>query len=129
TMVHADPTLIKQMIINLGGNAGHSMRRKGGVLRAGLSRKVLDEEDTAGIYPGMSPGPYISITLRDSGEGMDEETLRHIFEPFFTTKDRREGRGLGLPVVQGIVREHNGAITVHSEPGKGTTFTVYLPEA
>lgn len=127
--VNADPTLIKQMIINLGGNAGHSMRRKGGVLRAGLSRKVLDEEDTAGIYPGMSPGPYISITLRDSGEGMDEETLRHIFEPFFTTKDRREGRGLGLPVVQGIVREHNGAITVHSEPGKGTTFTVYLPEA
>jgi PAS domain S-box-containing protein len=127
--IWADPTRIKQLLINLGSNAGHSMRGKGGVLRVGLSRRILDEDEVAKTYPDMTAGPYVRITVRDAGEGMDEETLGHIFEPFFTTKDRREGRGLGLPVVQGIVREHHGAITVDSEPGKGTTFTVLLPEA
>ena len=123
----ADPSQIKQMIINLGSNAGHSMRKKGGILEAGLCREVLDEESVARISPDLEPGPYIRITVRDTGKGMDEETLQHIFEPFFTTMEKREGRGLGLPVVRGIVKDHHGAVAVSSEPGKGTAITVFLP--
>ncbi len=123
----ADPSQIKQMIINLGSNAGHSMRKKGGILEAGLCREVLDEESIARISPDLEPGPYIRITVRDTGKGMDEETLQHIFEPFFTTMEKREGRGLGLPVVRGIVKDHHGAVAVSSDPGKGTAITVFLP--
>ena len=103
------------------------MRKKGGILEAGLCREVLDEESIARISPDLEPGPYIRITVRDTGKGMDEETLQHIFEPFFTTMEKREGRGLGLPVVRGIVKDHHGAVAVSSEPGKGTAITVFLP--
>jgi len=65
--------------------------------------------------------------VRDTGEGMDEETLYHIFDPFFTTKNKAEGTGMGLSVVHGIIKDHNGAITVQSIQGRGSTFTVYLP--
>jgi PAS domain S-box-containing protein len=124
----ADPTQIKQVLINLGSNAGHSMQKSGGILEVDLSRDVLDAASAAKISPDLAPGPYIRILVRDTGQGMDEETLKHIFEPFFTTKERREGRGLGLPVVQGIVKDHHGSVTVESEPGKGTAFIVLLPE-
>ena len=126
--VLADPVQIKQVLINLGSNAGSSMQKTGGVMEVRLSRDDLDAESAMRISPDVAPGRYVRIEVRDTGMGMDEETLKHIFEPFFTTKGKREGRGLGLPVVQGIVKELEGAVTVDSEPGKGTSFTVLLPE-
>ncbi|MCK9263483.1 MAG: PAS domain-containing protein [Desulfomonilia bacterium] len=126
--VLADPAQIKQVLINLGSNAGSSMQKTGGVMEVRLSRDILDAESALRISPDLTPGRYARIEVRDTGMGMDEETMRYIFEPFFTTKGKREGRGLGLPVVQGIVRGLKGAITVDSEPGKGATFTVLLPE-
>ncbi len=126
--VLADPVQIKQLLINLGSNAGSSMQKTGGVMEVRLARDVLDEESALRISPDLTPGRYVRIQVLDTGMGMDEETLKHIFEPFFTTKEKREGRGLGLPVVQGLVKDFGGAVTVESEPGKGTTFTVLLPE-
>ncbi|MFY9166764.1 MAG: PAS domain-containing protein [Desulfomonilia bacterium] len=126
--VLADPAQIKQMLINLGSNAGSSMQKTGGVMEVRLARDTLDAESALKFSPDLAPGRYVRIQVSDTGMGMDEETLKHIFEPFFTTKEMREGRGLGLPVVQGIVKDLGGAITVDSEPGKGTTFTVLLPE-
>ena len=126
--VLADQAQIKQMLINLGSNAGSSMQKTGGVMEVRLARDILDAESALKFSPDLAPGRYVRIQVSDTGMGMDEETLKHIFEPFFTTKEMREGRGLGLPVVQGIVKDLGGAITVDSEPGKGTTFTVLLPE-
>lgn len=126
--VLADQAQIKQMLINLGSNAGSSMQKTGGVMEVRLARDILDAESAMKFSPDLVPGRYVRIQVSDTGMGMDEETLKHIFEPFFTTKEMREGRGLGLPVVQGIVKDLGGAITVDSEPGKGTTFTVLLPE-
>ncbi|HPD20393.1 MAG: PAS domain-containing sensor histidine kinase [Desulfomonilia bacterium] len=126
--VLADQAQIKQMLINLGSNAGSSMQKTGGVMEVRLARDILDAESALKFSPDLVPGRYVRIQVSDTGMGMDEETLKHIFEPFFTTKEMREGRGLGLPVVQGIVKDLGGAITVDSEPGKGTTFTVLLPE-
>jgi CheY-like chemotaxis protein len=83
--------------------------------------------DFAGKHPGISPGPHVKFTVSDTGHGMDGSTVEGIFEPYFTTKGKGEGTGLGLSVVHGIVTDCGGAITVYSEPGKGTTFCVYLP--
>ncbi len=126
--VLADPVQIKQVLINLGSNAGSSMQKTGGTMEVRLARDDLDAESVPRISPDVAPGRYVRIEVRDTGMGMDEETLKHIFEPFFTTKKKGEGRGLGLSVVQGIVKDLDGAVSVDSEPGKGTTFTVLLPE-
>jgi CheY-like chemotaxis protein len=80
-------------------------------------------------HPGLRAGPYLRLTVSDTGHGMDAAVLDRIFDPYFTTKAPGEGTGLGLAVVQGIVKAHEGAITVHSEPGRGTTFHVFLPRA
>jgi signal transduction histidine kinase len=127
-MVLADATQIKQVLINLGSNAGDSMRRQGGMLEIDLSRETIDEKNAAKISPDLSPGPYVRIDVKDMGPGIDAQALEHIFEPFFTTKGETGGTGLGLSVVHGIVKDHGGAITVLSIPGKGTTFAVWLPE-
>jgi CheY-like chemotaxis protein len=122
----ADPTQIHQVIINLCTNAYHAMREKGGVLEVILTEVDADSTDLT-FNPDLSPGPYLRLTISDTGHGMDRIVMERIFDPYFTTKDLGEGTGMGLAVVHGIVRSHSGDITVYSEPGKGTTFHVYLP--
>jgi PAS domain S-box-containing protein len=125
-MVLADPTQVHQIIMNLCTNAGHAMRETGGMLEIGLADTDLEGGDIAG-FPDLAPGPYLMLSVKDTGHGMDRPTMERIFDPFFTTKRKSEGTGLGLSVIHGIVRNHGGAITVASEPGRGATFTVYLP--
>ena len=84
---------------------------------------------TPPVDHGGPEGPYVCVTIRDSGRGMDAATLEHIFEPFFTTKGVGEGTGLGLSVAYGIIRDHGGWIDVETKPGAGTSFHVYLPSA
>jgi PAS domain S-box-containing protein len=124
--VVADPAQMHQIILNLCTNAAHAMRESGGVLRIELAGEEVDAKTRVA---GLESGSYVVLTVRDQGTGMDAATADRIFEPFFTTKSAGEGTGLGLSVVHGIVRSHNGAITVESAVGKGTTFRVYLPSA
>jgi two-component system, cell cycle sensor histidine kinase and response regulator CckA len=126
-LVLADPTQIHQIITNLGTNAAHAMKARPGQLSVELDTVAVDAE-TAHAKRELQPGRYARLTVKDNGEGMSPETLKHIFEPFFTTKSPGEGTGLGLAVVHGIVRDHEGAIFVDSELGRGTTVTLYFPE-
>ncbi len=121
-----DPTQIHQILMNLAANAAHAMRDHGGTLSVFLTRVGFDPADDADVME-LSPGQYLKLTVQDTGHGMDRSVLDRIFDPYFTTKGPGEGTGLGLAVVHGIVKNHNGAITVHSEPGTGTVFQVYLP--
>jgi PAS domain S-box-containing protein len=120
-----DPTQIHQVIMNLCTNAADAMRATGGTLRICLAPMELEGRSL--LLPSLSPGPYLRLTVNDSGHGMDEATLERIFDPFFTTKGAGKGTGLGLSVVHAIVKSHGGAITVESTPGTGTAFHVFLP--
>jgi PAS domain S-box-containing protein len=123
--VYIDPTQINQMLANLLVNARDAIDGIGSVtIRTG---QVVFNEAYCSGHSECKPGSYIMLTVSDDGPGMDEQTLRHIFEPFFTTKDIGEGTGLGLATVYGIVHQNNGSIDVHSEPGRGTSFYIYLP--
>lgn len=124
-VVMADGGQMDQVLMNLVTNARDAMR-DGGVLTIRTERKVVDRE-TAKKDGFRRPGPYGLISVSDTGPGMDEETKEKLFEPFFTTKGVGEGTGLGLPVVYGIVEQHNGHILVTSEPGRGTRFDIYVP--
>ena len=124
--VLADPTQIRQVLMNLCTNAAHAMRERGGLLKVALERIDLAGDSASG-YVGLSPGPYVGLSVIDTGEGMERGTLERVFEPFFTTKKIGEGTGMGLAMVHGIVKAHGGTITVCSEPGRGSTFHVYLP--
>jgi CheY-like chemotaxis protein len=115
-----------QVLMNLATNAGHAMRDRNGILRIQLQPLAVDR-DFASSHPPLAEGPHVHLQISDSGHGMSHEVLDRIFEPFFTTKPQGEGTGLGLSVVYGIVKAHQGAITVYSQPGIGTTFHVYLP--
>ena len=135
TTVMADPTQIHQVIMNLCTNAGHAMREKGGTLDVSLRNADFGIENgdlglgngnlKSGI--GLVPGPYVKLSVSDSGCGMPPHIVTRIFDPFFTTKEKGVGTGMGLSVVHGIVKSHGGAIDVYSEPGQGTTFNVFLP--
>jgi signal transduction histidine kinase len=122
--VRADPNQIERVILNLVVNARDAMPR-GGTLALDV-RDVEVSEAEAHARAGARPGPYVLLSVSDTGEGMDEATLAQVFEPFFTTKGER-GTGLGLATVHEVVRQCGGHVTVRSEPGRGTTFSVYLP--
>lgn len=125
-VVLSNPTQIHQILMNLCANAAHAMRDKGGILGVKLWSAVADAHLIA-RRPGMKAGPYICITVSDTGHGMSDEIMERIFDPYFTTKGPGDGTGLGLSVIQGIVKSHGGAITVYSDPGVGATFNVFLP--
>ncbi len=124
--VLADPVQIQQVVMNLCTNAAHAMREKGGVLDLHLSDFSVAASETRS--DDMKPGLYIKLVVRDTGIGIPPEVINRIFDPFFTTKKPDEGTGLGLSVVKGIIQQHDGYITVESQPGKGSAFTVYLPK-
>ena len=121
-----DPTQLHQVVVNLCTNAAHAMREKGGTLEATLGKVELSGE-SARAFENLPAGPYVELTVRDTGHGMDAPTLERIFDPYFTTKEIGEGSGLGLAVVHGIVKRHEGAVTVRSESGKGTFFRILFP--
>ncbi|MDP3480185.1 MAG: PAS domain S-box protein, partial [Desulfoprunum sp.] len=125
-VVLADETQIHQVLMNLCVNAAHAMRAHGGVLGISLSTFEADAA-LVGRYHGLHTGHYVSLKVSDTGHGMDAATMEQIFDPYFTTKPKGEGTGLGLAVVHGIVKNHGGVITAYSEPGEGTTFTIFLP--
>lgn len=112
--------------MNLCTNASHAMQKKGGILEVSLRNVDLDSYSAA-QYPDIDPGKYLRLTVSDTGEGITPEIMERIFEPYFTTKEKGVGTGMGLSVIHGIVKSHGGTITVYSEPGKGSTFHVYIP--
>jgi nitrogen-specific signal transduction histidine kinase/CheY-like chemotaxis protein len=127
SVVPTDPTLIHQILMNLCGNAAYAMRAQGGELEVRL-RNVEFDSKTAAEHVELRPGPYLQLTVSDTGHGMEKDIMERAFDPFFTTKKPGEGTGMGLAVVHGIVKSHKGMITVESERGKGTTFHIYLPQ-
>ncbi|MDM8549279.1 response regulator [Desulfobacterales bacterium HSG2] len=122
----ADSSQMHQVVMNLCINAYHAVDEKGGVITVLLNDTELGADDIAG-YPDIEPGRYLRFSISDTGHGMDRKIMERIFDPYFTTKEQGKGSGLGLSVVHGIVKGHDGYITVCSEPGKGTAFHVYLP--
>ncbi len=121
-----DPAQLQNIFLNLALNARDAMP-DGGELVFATRNLELDKEYCRNLPYELAPGPYVMITVSDTGMGMDEATRKHVFEPFFTTKKRGEGTGMGLAAVYGTVKNHNGAIEVRSEPGRGTVFTISLP--
>jgi PAS domain S-box-containing protein len=124
-LVVGDPTQLHQVVMNVCINAVQAMG-SGGTLRVALSAADLVAEHPV-AHGSLQPGAYVRLVVEDTGAGMDDATLARIFEPFFTTREVGKGTGLGLSLVYGIVTDSGGGITVDSEPGRGSTFTIYLP--
>lgn len=121
--VEGDPSQMRMILSALIANANEAMEGPGEIRIS--TRNVIIDETFIQNHPGLQPGPHVCLCVEDNGKGMDEETRQRIFEPFFTTNFM--GRGLGMPAVYGIVRNHDGMITVDSRPGKGTSVKIYLP--
>ncbi|WP_051617286.1 ATP-binding protein [Desulfonatronovibrio hydrogenovorans] len=121
----ADPVQMEQILLNLVSNAADAMPN-GGTVRIETKNTVLDQ-GVASLYPDAASGPYVLLTVSDTGSGMSQEVLEHVFDPFFTTKEVGKGTGLGLASAYGIVRNHGGFIQIDSEPDRGTRVKVYLP--
>jgi PAS domain S-box-containing protein len=126
--VAVDSTQIHQVIMNLATNSAHAIGGAGGLIEVALDGATVTDEQ-AQESSGLRPGRYARMSVSDSGCGMDQDTLLRIFDPFFTTKPLGQGTGLGLSVVHGIVHSHGGAVTVYSQPGRGTAFRLYFPAA
>jgi two-component system cell cycle sensor histidine kinase/response regulator CckA len=126
-LIKADRGQIDQIVMNLAVNARDAMPR-GGTLTIEAANVELDE-DAATPQPGVQPGPYVALTMTDTGVGMTPQVQARLFEPFFTTKEPGKGTGLGLATVHGIVLRNGGSISISSEVGRGTSFTVYFPRA
>jgi len=126
--VLADAGQVHQVVMNLCTNAAHAMRDKPGCLAVRLSARQLAAEECHD-RPPLRPGRHAVLTVADTGHGMEPAVMARIFEPFFTTKGPGEGTGLGLPMVHGIMRDHEGGIFVRSQPGVGTTFELFFPAA
>ncbi len=127
TGILADVTQMHQVVMNLGTNAFHALRKEGGTLRLEIEEQTRRPAEA--VVPGAQPDPgvYVTLTVSDTGCGMEQEVVEKIFDPYFTTKSGSGGTGLGLATVHGIVSRHRGTITVESEKGRGTTFTLSFP--
>ena len=126
--VDADSTQIHQIVMNLITNSAHAIGEEAGKVTVSLDAVTATEGDSSAPAE-LRPGRYARLCIRDTGSGMDSATLQRIFDPFFTTKPVGQGTGLGLSVVHGIVRSHQGLIAVDSEPGRGASFSLYFPAA
>ncbi|MBI9083574.1 MAG: response regulator [Desulfobacterales bacterium] len=124
--VLADLSQINQVIVNLCTNAAHAMRERGGILNVSMVEIELDKDEAA-RHQDLAPGKYAILSVMDTGHGITAENMDRIFDPFYSTKQIDEGIGMGLSVTHGIVKNHGGAITVHSKPDTGATFHVLLP--
>ena len=125
-VIMGDAIQLNQILMNLFGNASHAMKDKGGDLFLKVTKEKLDHKIIRHSNEQLS-GEYLKISISDTGTGIGEDTIHHIFDPYFTTKEVGEGSGMGLSVVHGLVKNHGGAITVDSQVGKGSTFTIYIP--
>jgi PAS domain S-box-containing protein len=123
--VKADPAQIEEVLVNLAVNARDAMSTGGKLVIETFNIRL--DEGYVSVHQGSKPGSYVMIAISDTGCGMDKEIMEHLFEPFFTTKKDGMGTGLGLATVYGMVKQHQGNIWAYSEPGKGSTFKVYLP--
>jgi signal transduction histidine kinase/ActR/RegA family two-component response regulator len=124
--VKGDPTQIHQVIMNLCTNAYHALQETGGKLEVSLKKAYVSYEQSLEMV-GMKVGRRLELTVKDNGHGMDPQVLERIFEPYYTTKEQGKGTGLGLSVIHGIIKNHGGDISVSSQPGVSSTFSVYLP--
>ena len=124
--IYADPTQIHQVMMNLCTNAAHAMADTAGILEVNLQNMELKAEE-ASLYPDLTAGPYVKLSISDTGQGMDNNIMDRIFDPYFTTKSQDKGTGMGLAVVHGIIKGHGGTIHVESAPGKGSRFDIFFP--